>query len=71
MQINQYTLTLKQIGSLELDKKKGCVKWIIKKNKYYILNKKYYMNFRMKKKEREKRINNIHTKDCMGKGNEN
>ena len=29
------------------------------------------MNFRMKKKEREKRINNIHTKDCMGEGNEN
>jgi len=29
------------------------------------------MSFRMKKKEREKRINNIHTKDCMGEGNEN
>jgi len=69
MQINQYTLTLKQIGSLELDKKKDVWNELLKKN--YILNKKYYMNFRMKKKEREKRINNIHTKDCMGKGNEN
>ena len=55
MQINQYTLTLKQIGSLELDKKKDVWNELLKKINItsWIRNITWTLEWKRRKEKRE------------------